>query len=149
MSDIRHITRRPDIVVAKINFVIFFKIAIQLGSVRIPVCLSKRPYVCLSVRPSIWNMYELQLTYCNSTKNLRNYSFVSLLEGIIVVKYIRLNCRIPGRIITIYNKSLLMKIYLQKSRVKYFILPFRRGRCHETIPFSFLGCLSIIWKADA
>ena len=33
------------------------------------VCLS-RPYVCLSVRPSICYMYELLLTYCYSTDNL-------------------------------------------------------------------------------
>ena len=36
------------------------------------VCPSKRPYVCPFVRPSICNMYELLLTYCYGTNNLRN-----------------------------------------------------------------------------
>ena len=56
--------------------------------------MSKRLYVCLSVRPSICIMYELLLIYCYSTKNLRNYAFVSLFIGIFVVKYKILNCRI-------------------------------------------------------
>ena len=30
----------------------------------------------MSVRPSIINMYEMLLTFCYSTKNLRNYAFV-------------------------------------------------------------------------
>ena len=46
-------------------------------------------------------MYELLLTYCYSTKNLRNYDFVCLFKVIFIVKYKRLNCRISGRIVSI------------------------------------------------
>ncbi len=41
-------------------------------------------YVCLSVRTSFCNMYELLLTYCYSTKKLRNYAFDSLFKDIFV-----------------------------------------------------------------
>ncbi len=43
-----------------------------LGSVRMSVCPSKRPYVYMSVRPSICNVYEFLQTYC--TKNIWNYA---------------------------------------------------------------------------
>ncbi len=41
--------------------------------------------VCPSVRPSISNMHELLLTYCHSTKNSRNYAFVCLFIGILLL----------------------------------------------------------------
>ena len=44
-------------------------------------CSSKK-YNIIRVRPSICNLHGLLLTYCYSTKNLRNYSFVSLCKGI-------------------------------------------------------------------
>ena len=43
-------------------------IKLQLGPVRKLVS----PSVCSSVRPSIYNMHEVLLTYCYITKNLRN-----------------------------------------------------------------------------
>ncbi len=60
-----------DIAVVKIYFITKILITIQLGSVRLPIC----------------NMYELLLTYCYSTKNFKNYAFVSLSEEIFAVKY--------------------------------------------------------------
>ena len=66
---------------------------IQLESVPIPVCLS--------ISPSIFYMYELLLTYCYCTKNLRNYALVCFFKGIFFVKNKRLNCWISGRIISI------------------------------------------------
>ena len=45
------------------------------------LCPSKRPYVF----PSIFNMHELLLTYCFSTKNLRNYDFVCLFKVILLL----------------------------------------------------------------
>ena len=44
---------------------------------------------------------NLLLTYCYSTKNLRNYDFVCLFKVIFLVRYKRLNCRISGRIVSI------------------------------------------------
>ena len=76
-------------------------VTIQLQSDRMSVFLSKRPYICPSLRLSFCNMYELLLTYCYSTKNLRNHTFVCLFKRIFVVKYKRFNCRISGRIVSI------------------------------------------------
>ncbi len=56
------------------------------------VCMSVQTsiyYACLSVSPSICNIYVLLLTYCYRTNNLRNYAFVSLFKGIFVVNYKR------------------------------------------------------------
>ena len=68
-----------------------FFILIQLESIAMSVRPSKRPYLCLSVSP-----YELLLTYCYTTKNLRNYAFVGLFKEIFVFKDKRLNCWISG-----------------------------------------------------
>ncbi len=59
------------------------------------VCPSKRPYACPSVRPPIFNKFELLLIHCYSTKNLRNYAFVCFFQGIFVVKYIILKMAQP------------------------------------------------------
>ncbi len=72
---------RPEIAVDK-YVVTNFLIRIQLGQVRMSECPSKRLHVCLSVRPSICNIYELILAYCQSTKNLRNYAFACLFKGL-------------------------------------------------------------------
>ena len=48
------------------SFIKKFLISIQLESVRMTEC------------PSICNMYELLITYCYSTKNLRYYASVCL-----------------------------------------------------------------------
>ncbi len=68
---------------------------IKLGSVRMYVCPSKHPCTCLSVRPTICNMYELLLTYCYSTKNVRNYAFVSLFKRFLLINIKDLIARYP------------------------------------------------------
>ncbi len=69
------------------RIIIFLKI-------RLGYCVRPNDHllVCPSVRPSIFNMYELLLTYYYGTKNLRNYAFSCLFKGIFIVKYKRLNC---------------------------------------------------------
>ena len=90
------------------------------------VCPSKCPYLFMSVCPSIYNMYELLLTYCYRTKNLRNYAFVSLFKGIFVVKYKRLYCRIFGRILKMveYSASYPALPGIQSKRMAAVVTPY-------------------------
>ena len=96
------------------------------------LCPSKRLYVC----PSIFNMYKLLLTYCYSTKNLRNLAFVCVFKGIFVVKYKWINCRITGGINLItgtllwsYSFSLALPMYV-KNVVGYSPV---RGRMYMQV----------------
>ena len=56
----------------------------------LPICT----YV--KIRQSV-NIYELLLTYCHITKNLRSFAFVCLLNGIFFVKYKDLISGYPAR----------------------------------------------------
>ncbi len=55
------------------------------------VCQSACPSKPLSIRPSICNMPEELLTYCFSTKNLRNDAFVCLLKGVFDAMFIQIS----------------------------------------------------------
>ena len=94
-----------------------------------------------SVRPSICNMYELLLTNCYSTKNLRNYAFACLFKMIYVVKYKRLDCRISDRII---STSGMTQPY---SRIK--LLFWVRSKVREKIVLFQLPYLSSIQNNQA
>ncbi len=114
------------------------------------------PYVCIFlfsyVRPSIWNMHEVLLTYCYSNNNLINYAFVCLFKGI---KYRRINCQISGFKISISgirpdiwpilsrHTNDLSLAYRETLLILHKAYRHRNNRCNRTF---ILSCKNLISK---